>query len=110
MTNMSAKRDLKIDCLKLSLLLWVIIQANSTANAQDTKTQNRKVRGGSSFSSVDSTNIDFSETMIDGKMQAPQGFFLQGKKSQTLTQMVRLRSKWRSELQNSKSAVKSLVK
>jgi hypothetical protein len=78
--------------------------------AQGAKGQKGKLQGGSSFSSVDSTNIDFSETMIDGKMQAPQGFFLQGKKSQALTQMVRLRSKWRSELQNSKSAVKTLVK
>jgi hypothetical protein len=48
--------------------------------------------------------------MIDGKFQAPQGFLLQGRKSQAMTQMVKLRSKWRSELRNSKSAVKALVK
>jgi hypothetical protein len=63
-----------------------------------------------SFATTDRTHVDFTETMIDGKFQAPQGFLLQGRKSQAMTQMVKLRSKWRSELRNSKSAVKALVK
>ncbi len=70
----------------------------------------RKLNGKSSFTTSDRTNIDFSDTLIDGKMQAPQGFFLQGRQAQSMTQMVKLRSKFRSELRNSKSAVKSLVK
>jgi hypothetical protein len=70
----------------------------------------KKYDGKSGLVSADSTQIDFTETMIDGKMQAPQGFFLQGRQSQSMTQMVRLRSKFRSELRNSKSAVKALVK
>ena len=70
----------------------------------------RRIQGGGSFAATDSTQVDFSETMIDGKMQAPQGFFLQGKKGQALTNMVRLRSKFRSELRNSKSAVKAIAK
>lgn len=74
------------------------------------KPVSEKLQGGGSFASTDSTNVDFSETMIDGKMQAPQGFFLQGKKSQTLSNMVRLRSNFRSELRNSKSAVKAIIK
>ena len=65
---------------------------------------------GKSFVTADSTNIDFTETMIDGQMKAPEGFFLQGRQAQALRQMVRLRSKFRHELRNSKSAVKSLVK
>jgi hypothetical protein len=65
---------------------------------------------GQSFHTADKTNIDFSETMIDGKMQAPAGFFLQGRQSQSMSQMVKLRSKWRGELRNSKAAVKALVK
>jgi hypothetical protein len=65
---------------------------------------------GDGFVAEASTKIDFSETSIDGKMQAPQGFFLQGKQSQSLTQMVKLRPNFRSELRNSRSAVKSLVK
>lgn len=93
-------------------VLGVIFEGLNSGDVfgQQTANSGKKLQGGSSFSSADSTNIDFSETMIDGKMQAPQGFFLQGKKSQTLTQMVRLRSKWRSELRNSKAAVKTLVK
>lgn len=80
--------------------------------AQDAapKAESAKVQGGGSFATADKTNIDFSETLIDGKMQAPAGFFLQGRQGQTMTQMVRLRSKFRSELRNSKSAVKALVK
>jgi hypothetical protein len=70
----------------------------------------QKLKGGSSFVSADRTNIDFSETMIDGKMQAPSGFFLQGRQAQSMTNMVKLRSKFRSELRNSKSAVKAVVK
>lgn len=103
----SVTRYLFFSCI---LSLWTCTQGALDGYAQDSKSPGKKIQGGSSFSSADSTNIDFSETMIDGKMQAPQGFFLQGKKSQALTQMVRLRSKWRSELRNSKSAVKSLVK
>lgn len=57
-----------------------------------------------------STRIDFSETSIDGKMKAPDGFFLQGHNSNSLSQMVKLRSNFRSELRNSSSAVKSHVK
>ena len=58
----------------------------------------------------DSTNIDFSAANIDGKMQAPSGFFLQGRESQAMSQMVKLRAKFRNELRNSKAAVKDLVK
>lgn len=57
-----------------------------------------------------STRIDFSETSIDGKMKAPDGFFLQGHNSNSLSQMVKLRSNFRNELRNSSSAVKSHVK
>lgn len=80
------------------------------AESSSPKSDTAKLQGGGSFATADKTNIDFSDTMIDGKMQAPAGFFLQGRQGQTMTQMVRLRSKFRSELRNSKSAVKSLVK
>jgi hypothetical protein len=90
-------------------LLFILTLAHATpALADDAPT---KVSGtGTAFVAADKTNIDFSETLIDGKMQAPQGFFLQGRQGQSLSQMVRLRSKFRSELRNSKSAVKALVK
>ena len=82
----------------------------SAAYSLDAMAAGQKFQGGGSFTATDSTNIDFTETMIDGKMQAPQGFFLQGKKAQALTNMVRLRSRFRSELRNSKSAVKAITK
>ena len=82
----------------------------SSANSQD-KAPRKKLDGSkASFVSADRTNIDFSDTMIDGKMQAPAGFFLQGRQAQSMTQMVKLRSKFRGELRNSKAAVKALVK
>lgn len=69
-----------------------------------------KKDGHESFQTSDKTNIDFSDTLIDGKMQAPSGFFLQGRQAQSLSQMVKLRSTFRNELRNSKSAVKATVK
>jgi hypothetical protein len=87
----------------MKALLFVLALASTSALAED-----KKVTG--SWVAADSTNIDFNETNIDGKMAAPAGFFLQGRQAQSLSQMVKLRSKWRSELRNSKSAVKSVVK
>jgi hypothetical protein len=62
------------------------------------------------YVAASSTQIDFSETAIDGKMKAPEGFLLQGRQSSSLSQMVKLRSNFRNELNNSKSATKALVK
>jgi len=69
----------------------------------------KDVSNTTTFVGKDSTNIDFSAANIDGKMQAPSGFFLQGRNSQSMSQMVKLRSKFRSELRDSKSAVKALI-
>lgn len=62
------------------------------------------------FVATPSTRVDFSETMIDGKMKAPDGFMLQGQQNNSLSQMVKLRSNFRNELNNSRSATKALVK
>jgi len=91
-----------------SLLVTAAFLISGYAVADENK-KGEKVKS-SGFVTTDKTNIDFSETMIDGKMQAPSGFFLQGRQAQSMTQMVRLRSKFRSELRNSKSAVKSISK
>ncbi len=56
------------------------------------------------------TNMDFDSTMIDGKMKAPSGFFLQGRNKQSLTNLVKLRSNFKPQLKDSKAAVRSLVK
>lgn len=59
---------------------------------------------------VYSTKIDFDSTLIDGQMKAPQGFFLQGRNKQSLSNMVNLRSNFKQELRNSRSAVKAMVR
>lgn len=56
------------------------------------------------------TEMDFDSTMVDGKMKAPAGFFLQGRNKQSMQSMVQLRSNFRDRLRNSKSAVKALIK
>ena len=56
------------------------------------------------------TNMDFDSSMIDGKMKAPSGFFLQGRNKQSLTNMVKLRSNFKPQLDDSRAAVKALVK
>ena len=91
----------------IALALSLLAPA-ALAEAAKAPADGKKVSG--SWVAADSTNIDFGETMIDGKMAAPQGFFLQGRQAQSLSQMVKLRSKWRSEMRNSRSAVKSIVK
>jgi len=57
-----------------------------------------------------STNMDFDSSMIDGKMKAPSGFFLQGRNRQSLSNMVKLRSNFSGKLRDSEAAVKALVK
>ncbi|RZA26933.1 MAG: hypothetical protein EOP10_01970 [Proteobacteria bacterium] len=59
---------------------------------------------------VYSTKMDFDSTMLDGKMKAPSGFFLQGRNKQSLTNLVKLRSNFKPQLKDSKAAVRSLVK
>lgn len=56
------------------------------------------------------TKMDFDSSMIDGKMKAPSGFFLQGRNRQDLQSMVRLRSNFREKLEDSRSAVKAMVR
>lgn len=86
------------------IMIAAVALLATPADAKDDK------QSSNSFTTSDSTNIDFSDTLIDGKMQAPAGFFLQGRQAQSMSQLVKLRSKFRSELRNSKAAVKALVK
>jgi len=88
--------------MRKMILLFIYVTATSAFGESN--------KSGDDFKAVSSTKFDFSEAMIDGKMQAPSGFFLQGRQSQALSQMVQLRPNFRNELKNSRSAVKSLVK
>ena len=56
-----------------------------------------------------STRMDFDSTLIDGKMKAPAGFYLQGRNKQSLSNMVNLRSNFKQELRHSRSGVKAIV-
>ncbi len=92
------------------LTIWLITGFASLSFAAEKKPGTKTTAGEGSFTATDSTKIDFTDTMIDGKMQAPAGFFLQGRQGQAMTQMVKLRGQFRSELRNSRAAVKSIVK
>jgi hypothetical protein len=54
------------------------------------------------------TDINFEDAAISGRMKAPQGFFLQGKNTQRLSQMVKLRSSFKKQLHDSISGIRSL--
>lgn len=54
-----------------------------------------------------STKIDFNEAAIEGRLKAPDGFFLQGRKSQEMQNLLKLRSNFRRELSGSASAAEN---
>lgn len=90
---------MKVLLLTISLLLSGSLLADDKGKSS-----------GEGFLSKYSTKHDFSEYQLSGKMKAPNGFFLQGKKGQSLSQMVRLRSNFKRALRNSKSAMKAGVR
>ncbi len=83
--------------------------ASKSAPSQKPKTVNPSASS-DGYSEVSSTRIDFTDTAIDGKMKTPEGFMLQGHQSSSMSDMVKLRSHFRNELDNSKSATKAIVK
>lgn len=94
--------------VRLIICVTLLLAFSNPALAEDSGKS--KKAGAQEYRVADQTSIDFSETLIEGKMKAPQGFFLQGRKSQSLSQMVRLRSHFRGRLRNSRAAVKALIK
>jgi hypothetical protein len=85
-------------------------KAKGKQSPSSTSTKVTPDETGEATISSSSTRIDFSEAMIDGKMKAPEGFFLKGRNNNSLSTMVPLRSNFRNELRNSQSSVKSHVK
>jgi len=101
-----------VSIVLLSLLAGTHAQAQDaksnqekTYQAQGTSTTAKRPSGGSK----DSTNINFEATLLEGKMKAPAGTFLQGRKIQDKTQMVNLRKHFRRELRRSRGGVSSQV-
>jgi len=102
-----------INLIKISLLVGLSISPIAFAGQKPAKPAPLKVDSSADpdgYVAASSTHIDFSETMIDGRMKSPEGFMLQGQQGNSLSQMVKLRSNFRNELNNSKSATKALVK
>lgn len=83
------------------MLFSTIAVANSYSN---------KGRLEGNIKEISRTEIDFNETLIDGRMKVPSGFFIQGRQAQAMSQMVKLRSNFRKELKKSKNAVKVITK
>lgn len=50
---------------------------------------------------MSSNKHDFTETLINGKMKAPTGFYITGRNTQSMTQMVKLRANFRKEMEAS---------
>ena len=57
-----------------------------------------------------STEFNFSETSIQGNMKTPDGFYIQGRKAQTLEEMVKLRSSFKKEILDSLYGVESVTR
>lgn len=89
-------------------VLVAMTLASMNALAQELNT--RKNLNESEGKAVYSTKLDFDSTLIDGQMKAPAGFFLQGRNKQSLSNMVKLRSDFRQELRNSRSAIKAMAR
>lgn len=87
-------------------IIFVTILAANLSFAEGKKNLNQR----SQERAIYSTNIDFDSTIIDGQMKAPTGFFLQGRNKQSLSNMVKLRSNFNQRLENSRTAVKALVR
>ena len=78
---------------------------------QDTRSKNVKTKStNNDYDVILSTDFNFSETSIMGNMKTPDGFYLQGSKSQDLNDMVKLRSSFKQELLDSYNGVKSVAK
>jgi hypothetical protein len=90
--------------MKRSLLL-ILIALSPAAFAAE-----KDANKGNAKEQTYSTSMDFDSSMIDGKMKAPSGFFLQGRNRQSLSNMVKLRSNFSGKLKDSEAAVKSLIK
>ncbi len=80
---------------------------SGVALSQDPKKEVDKDEG---FVTTSKTSHDFSETLIEGKIKAPKGFYLQGKQGQSLSQLVKLRENFRHELRSTRDSVQSAVK
>ena len=90
------------------ILLTSMILAGTQAHAENDRPR-KNLNDENEGKVVYSTKLDFDSALIDGEMKMPEGFFLQGRNKQSLSNMVRLRSDFKPELRKSRSAVKALA-
>ncbi|MEZ4741267.1 MAG: hypothetical protein R3B45_02280 [Bdellovibrionota bacterium] len=93
----------------ISIFLLVIPQF-AFCEEEDQKATTVNERFSGSIRNASKTQIDFNETLIEGKMKAPSGFFIQGRQSQSMAQMVKLRSNFRQKLIQSRFGAKTIIK
>lgn len=96
--------------IRALILGGLLIVLGSATNLYADDSSHRSTLGSSGGRASDTTQMDFDSSMIDGEMRAPSGFYLQGRSRQDLKSMVRLRSGFRERLEDSRSAVKAMVR
>jgi hypothetical protein len=84
-----------------------LLFASMASAASPAKTSKPSTDEDPGYAVRSSTKIDFSEANIEGRMKAPEGFFLQGRTSQDLQNLLKLRSNFRQELSGSAAAAEA---
>ena len=85
--------------MRLFCLIFVMVLVASPGMAR------KKIKKAKSV-----TEIDFEGSLLEGKMKAPSGFFLTGRKSQSLKSMIKLRSNFKTRIKKSRNSLKAAVK
>ena len=75
------------------------------ATISEVKKTDKKKKAKGSFHVSDSTDIDFEAASIEGRMKAPMGFLLRGRNSNAMENMVKLRTNFSQEREDSKAGV-----
>lgn len=94
------------------IMLWSVSEfgvGQAAAPKKVMKKKTEKVRDGD-FVKMDTTNLNFGEEQIEGRIKSPEGFFLRGRSAQELLQMVNLRSDFRPELKTTKNGAVALTR
>lgn len=109
------KKVVLVLCTVVSFLLVDLFSSYLYADEdlediQDSRSKQNSKSTNNDYEVILSTDFNFSETSIMGNMKTPDGFYLQGSKSQNLKDMVKLRSSFKQELLDSYNGVKSVAK
>lgn len=99
-------RILLAGLIAAATLIW-IEPATADENATSARSDQTGKVSDAEFAVSSSTKFDFAEASIDGKMKAPEGFFLQGRQGQQMSNLMNLRSNFRRELIGSPAAAET---